>query len=142
MEERISAMAIVACISQGKEKFLILNNSGEWVFPKGHVEKGENFIETAIRELFEESGVKACDSECVGQVDEFGFFFSGENARKVIKVFGFLLSSEQSIEVNKEEGFICGTWASEDEAKEMLTHDDAKEALEKFIKVIKNKTTA
>ena len=31
---------------------------GHWDFPKGHVDKGETEIETAIRELEEETGIK------------------------------------------------------------------------------------
>ena len=31
---------------------------GHWDFPKGHVDKGETEVETAIRELEEETGVK------------------------------------------------------------------------------------
>ena len=31
----------------------------DWVFPKGHVEKGETAAETAVREVEEEAGVRA-----------------------------------------------------------------------------------
>lgn len=42
-------------------KFLIIRNKsgGVWGFPKGHVEKGETEQETALRELYEEVGLKA-----------------------------------------------------------------------------------
>ena len=32
--------------------------SGMWVFPGGHVEKGESPAEAAVREVFEETGVR------------------------------------------------------------------------------------
>ena len=34
-------------------------NRGRWVFPKGHVEKGETPSDTALREVAEEAGVRA-----------------------------------------------------------------------------------
>ena len=36
---------------------LIKHNAGHWAFPKGHQERGETPIQTAERELFEETGV-------------------------------------------------------------------------------------
>lgn len=32
---------------------------GRWVFPKGHIEKGETAVGTAVREVTEEAGVRA-----------------------------------------------------------------------------------
>ncbi len=41
-------------------RFLIVKQiNGHWSFPKGHVEEGESYKETAARELLEECGVKA-----------------------------------------------------------------------------------
>lgn len=40
-------------------KYLVIQNlSGIYGFPKGHVEEGESETETALREVFEEVGVK------------------------------------------------------------------------------------
>jgi diadenosine hexaphosphate hydrolase (ATP-forming) len=33
--------------------------SGEWVFPKGHLEEGETLAEAAVREMEEETGLAA-----------------------------------------------------------------------------------
>ncbi len=43
----------------GKREFLLIqNHSGAWLFPKGHSENNEKEIDTAKRELFEETGLK------------------------------------------------------------------------------------
>ena len=36
---------------------LIFQQNGFWGFPKGHVEEGETEPETAVREVFEETGL-------------------------------------------------------------------------------------
>lgn len=38
---------------------LVHHNLGHWGFPKGHVELGETEEETAIREVFEETGIES-----------------------------------------------------------------------------------
>lgn len=136
VKEKVSCMAIVFVKSFDGFRVLVLNNS-EWVFPKGHMEGGETEVQTAKRELFEESGVRACDDECFGKVCEYKFYFDGERAIKVIKVYGFVISSICDIVVNKEEGFIFGKWLLYDEAIKMLSHDDAREALSKCMVKLK-----
>ena len=137
MIEKISSMAIVITKKEKKLKALLLNNDGEWVFPKGHLEANETELDAAIRELYEESNVKVSAQESIGQVDEYKFYFSGENAVKVIKVFAFIINDEREITYNKNEGFIDGKWIEVDDALKMLKHNDAKNALEKTIKKIK-----
>lgn len=34
--------------------------SGRWAFPKGHMERGEREEDTAVREVFEETGAEIC----------------------------------------------------------------------------------
>lgn len=137
MIEKISSMAIVIAKKEKNLKALLLNNDGEWVFPKGHLEANETELDAAIRELYEESNVKVNAQESIGQVDEYKFYFSGENAVKVIKVFAFIINDEKEITYNKNEGFINGKWIEVDDALKMLKHNDAKNALEKTIKKIK-----
>jgi 8-oxo-dGTP pyrophosphatase MutT (NUDIX family) len=38
---------------------MVKNRRGSWTFPKGRVEEGETLEETAVREVEEETGVKA-----------------------------------------------------------------------------------
>lgn len=98
---------------------------------KGHLEANETELDAAIRELYEESNVKVNAQESIGQVDEYKFYFSGENAVKVIKVFAFIINDEREITYNKNEGFINGKWIEVDDALKMLKHNDAKMLLKK-----------
>ena len=103
MIEKISSMAIVIAKKEKNLKALLLNNDGEWVFPKGHLEANETELDAAIRELYEESNVKVNAQESIGQVDEYKFYFNGENAVKVIKVFAFIINDEREITYNKKD---------------------------------------
>ena len=54
-----SCGAIVYRKFHGNTEILLIKhvNSGHWSFPKGHVEEGESEIETAAREILEETGI-------------------------------------------------------------------------------------
>ncbi|HZK21511.1 MAG TPA: NUDIX domain-containing protein [Oscillospiraceae bacterium] len=67
-----SCGAVVFRIISGVPRFLLIKNkhSVHWSFPKGHMEFGESPEETAIREVFEETGINikilpgfVCNSE-------------------------------------------------------------------------------
>ncbi len=43
--------------------FLLMRHSDRWDLPKGHVDRGETELETALRELQEETGIATADIE-------------------------------------------------------------------------------
>ncbi len=54
-----SCGAVMFSEEDGERKFILIKNmSGHIGFPKGHMEYGETERETAIREMYEETGVK------------------------------------------------------------------------------------
>jgi len=56
--DTISAGVIIVMEREGIWYFLLLEAYGFWDFPKGIVEKGEEEIKTALREVEEETGIK------------------------------------------------------------------------------------
>ena len=54
-----SCGAVVYRFINDEVRYLLIKNrrSTHWGFPKGHVEKGETFEQTAIREVLEETGI-------------------------------------------------------------------------------------
>ena len=81
------------------------------------------YIDAAIRELKEETEILVNSKQCLGQIDEFSFYFDGEKATKVIKVFAFLIMTEPEIKYCKSEGFVDGKWLTFAEAFEKLGHN-------------------
>ena len=59
MKKEKSCGAIIYRKHDGKLQLLLVKHKygGHWVFPKGHVEDGENEFQTALREVREETGL-------------------------------------------------------------------------------------
>jgi 8-oxo-dGTP diphosphatase len=95
-----------------------------WDFPKGHLELGETSEQAALREVEEETGVKAEIIEKVGQTQYFYY----EDGKKVFKTVTFFLMKfvEQGVATTAFE--VSGTkWLSPDEVEGQLTFKDTKE---------------
>lgn len=61
MKQEKSCGVIAYRMQGGQAEVLVICHryGGHWAFPKGHVEDGETEIQTALRELREETGMRA-----------------------------------------------------------------------------------
>ncbi len=75
--------ARVCLISRRKEKI--------WALPKGHVEKGEKYVQTAQREVLEETGLRVAPIRKIGFI-RYTFIFGGIKYRKRVHFFLFSYS--------------------------------------------------
>ncbi|PJD97861.1 MAG: hypothetical protein CK425_01650 [Parachlamydia sp.] len=81
---------------------LIQMNAGHWSFPKGHPEIGESALETARRELFEETRLSI--SRVLVEVPfEENYQFTKNTNLINKKVFYFLAEVSGNVTVQKEE---------------------------------------
>ena len=100
-----------------------------WVLPKGTVEKGETFGETAIREVREETGA---DAEIVKYIDESQYSFSA--SRDVVKktVHWYLMKAGSYYsKPQREEYFVDSGYYKFHEAYHLLKFSNEKMILEK-----------
>lgn len=132
LPRKLSCMGIVLTKTMPPQ-VLVMENDGEIVFPKGHVEPGEARTSAAIREVKEETGVELSFTNYLGKIDQFEFFFSGEQAIKVIEVHLFLIDQAQPTTPNLQEGIAKAYWMEATQAVHKLSHDDARSALTKSI---------
>src|SRR5947207_3138150 len=71
-------------------QFLLLDYGKYWDYPKGHVEKGEDDLTAALRELQEETGID--DAEIAdGFRHEMTYFFRHKNKGLIRKTVVFFL---------------------------------------------------
>jgi len=57
--EQSAGIIVYRVNDENKAEFLLLKGDAiGWGFPKGHVDKGENLVQTAKRETYEESNLK------------------------------------------------------------------------------------
>ena len=134
MEER-SAGAVVYREARGRRMYLLLQNVGRWDFPKGGIEKGESELQTVMREVNEETGLRAI-SIVPGfrKVIEYYYRRDGKNIHKQV-VYLLASTDEERVKISFEhQGF---GWFAYDEALGRASYENSKVTLteaEKFLK--------
>jgi 8-oxo-dGTP pyrophosphatase MutT (NUDIX family) len=109
-------------------EILLTTKTGEfWMFPKGHVEEGEDLLTAALREVIEETGlpaeeIKVADKEPLGFFERFQGFKDGSNPDdefKKIYLFHFITSyTEQLKPIDQEHQAV--QWFSRDKVSDLL----------------------
>ena len=69
-------------VIDGRNVLLVKQTKGHWSFPKGHMEEGESEIQTAVREVKEETNVDAIPDETKRYVEEY--LMDNGNMKQVI----------------------------------------------------------
>ena len=104
---------------------------GHWDFPKGHVDKGETEIETATRELEEETGIKN-----IILLDNFRNTINykiHKRDRKISKEVVFFIATTAETEINLSHEHVDYGWFDFTSALKQLTYDNARSVLSEAI---------
>ena len=99
-----------------------------WVLPKGTVEEGENFKDTAIRVVREEAGVKASIIKYVGK-SQYNFTVPEDTVEKEVHWFLMMANSYYS-KPQREEYFIDSGYYKFHEAYHLLKFSNERQILE------------
>jgi 8-oxo-dGTP diphosphatase len=111
---------------------LICDSYGKWGFPKGHLERGERADTAALREVMEETGLRSLNLVSTAPIATIEWFFRlhGELIHKNCRYFLMETSAERT-KPQKSEGISACKWATEEEARELLSYDNAREVLQR-----------
>jgi 8-oxo-dGTP pyrophosphatase MutT (NUDIX family) len=127
MEER-SAGAIVFHDDGAERKYLLLKYpAGHWDFPKGNVEKGESEVQTATREVREETGLENL-SFVTGFRKQIEYFYR-RGGKRVHKQVVFLLAATNTETVRLSHEHHDFGWFAFKEALSRVTYPNSKNAL-------------
>lgn len=129
MIEAISCGGVV--IFRGKILLLYRNYNNKkdgWVLPKGTVEEGEEYTDTALREVLEETGARAVIKSYVGK-SEYHFSVPEDIVRK--EVHWYLMKAESYYsKPQREEFFVDSGYYKYHEAYHLLKFSNERQILE------------
>lgn len=116
---------------------LIKHSGGHWAFPKGHPDKHETEIQTARRELFEETGIEKIEliSDKILLEDRYKFLgHKGELIHKVVYYYVAEVKTEY-VMVDGEE-ISDYKWCTLEESLNYLAHSETIILINKAYKYI------
>lgn len=135
MDYKKSCGYVVYKLENNKILYLVLQSlNGEWGFPKGHVEKDESEIETANRELFEETNLIVEYIPGFRAVTEYIMVQYNNMKKQVVYFVGKHLKNEIKCQDTEVKNAI---FVSYEEAQNLLNFKETKAVLEEadlFIK--------
>lgn len=117
------------CVVFDEGKVLMIqHNQGHWDFPKGHVEEGETEIQTAIREVKEETNIDVS----VKPKHRYTVEYSPKEG--VIKEVVYFVATKNSDECRPQESEVQKVeWVEVNEAVDRVTFDVTRNALKRAI---------
>ena len=113
----------------GDKVFLLQNEKGEWVLPKGIIHNGDISNEVAIQRVKEEAGITA---EIVSSAGRTNYeFFSVTRQRPVCnKITWYIMKSpNENFIINKEQNFTDGGFFPIEDAISLVTYSQDKSLL-------------
>lgn len=120
-------------------KYLIIKHrKGHWAFPKGHADKGETKLETALRELKEETGVSKIELLNKKVLLSEEYKFTDRKGVKILKKVDYFIAEAKNkkvkIDFNEVTNF---RWATVKAGMEKVTFGESKSILKKADKIVK-----
>lgn len=134
MQFEKSCGAVVYRKYHGNIEILLIKhvNSGHWSFPKGHVEDDETEIETAKREIMEETSIEV-------MIDPtFRETVSYSPKKDVQKEVVYFIARARNTNFTLQQAEVCDArWIDINYASNVLTYDNDKKIVNKAKNVIK-----
>lgn len=134
MREEISSGGVVIF---GNAILLLKRYNGDWVLPKGKVKNNESLKQAAVREVFEEGGVRAEIIKYIGKIN-YSFRNTRDNDEVVNKTVHWFLMMAKNMECipQRNEGFIDAQFIHVSRASQLAKYEDEKKVIIRAIEEI------
>lgn len=116
-------------VFSGEKVFLLKNEKGEWVFPKGVIRNGELSNEVALKRVKEEAGIKA---DIISPAGHTSYEFFSVTRQKPIcnRITWYIMKSHnEEFNINHKENFYDGGFFGFEEAMNLVTYSQDKSLL-------------
>ena len=108
---------------------IVNQNNDSWSLPKGHVEKNESILEAAIREIYEETGLKNIKLiKKIGSYKRYRIGLDGlDDLRELKLIYMYVFTTEENVLFPIDRHNPEAKWVSIKETINLLTHKKDKE---------------
>lgn len=126
-------------VNRRGEVLVVSQHGNSWSLPKGHIDPGENALEAAEREIFEESGVRELTFLAeLGSYERYRIGKDGGEDRSELKKMHFFLFRTDQEELKPADPHNPeARWVAKEKVTALLTHEKDKEFFKKIIHLIK-----
>jgi 8-oxo-dGTP pyrophosphatase MutT (NUDIX family) len=135
----IAAAGVILRRPTGRgDRFLLLRATkhGEWGFPKGHQDPGEDLLTTARRECREECGI----ADAVIDPVSFELFYRLPDSRlKRVVYYG---GSTETVAVTISDEHDEATWCTANQVRELLPHEGLVRLFDRHLALLARSRTA
>ena len=130
---------LINAVSNMREYLLLQYTAGHWDFPKGNIEAGERELDTAIREIYEETGIQdVVFLEGFRKKIDYHYTRAYKLVQKEVIYYIGRTSTHEIMLSNEHIGY---SWKEYHDALYQLTYDNAKNLLKDAEFFIQNRSS-
>ena len=131
--DRLSAPHAAGCVIFTRRDnllhvLLILDQYGKWTFPKGHLEAGEDAATAAVREVYEETGIRGALGSFIDSISYMVVNKQGQSVQKRVDFF-VMTTTQHTITLQHEEGISAYQWVIPADADALIGYEQHKHIL-------------
>ncbi len=140
MKKEFSSGFVIYYQRQREIYFLLLYHGGRyWSFPKGHIEKNEDSLTAALREVEEETGLKR-DKLMIKKFKGYDRFHFKTKYGRIFKLVTYRLARSKTMKITISKEHKGYGWFTFKEAQRMLIYQNQKNLLKSAYEVIQPKS--